>query len=149
MRQAVVDVLAIVWVVGYISASLLVFFVEDFNAHQMYWVYTTFYAFLTLVYTLMIAYIIRMINKLTTKSTDSVYRRTFEKEKNSVKYQFWFFLLAYITRVAFFGAVLIVNADDENESFSATFAEAILYIPWNVIPVATILYEHFRTFKMV
>ena len=127
----------------------MVFFVADFNAEQMYWVYATFYAFLTLVYTLMIAFIIKMINKLTTKSTNAVHRRTFEKEKSSVKYQFWFFLLAYITRVAFFSAVLALGPDKRHESFTATFAEAILYIPWNVVPVATILYEHFRTFRMV
>ena len=125
------------------------FFFANFNAKQMYWVYTTFYAFLSFVYTLMIVFIIKMINKLTTKSTNTVHRRTFEKEKSSVKYQFWFFLLAYLTRVVFFASVLNFSPSERHESFNETLAEAILYIPWNVIPVATILYEHYRTFKMV
>ena len=44
-RQTIVNVLASIWVIGYILSSLMVFFVADFNAEQMYWVYTTFYAF--------------------------------------------------------------------------------------------------------
>ena len=87
-----------------------------------------------------------MINKLKTNALSSF---NFEKEKTSVKKQFWFFLLAYVTRVVFFGSVLLLNPKVEEESFIETFAEAVLYIPWNAIPVAMILFEHFRTFKLV
>ena len=63
------------------------------------------------------------------------------------------FLLAFITRWVFFAALIISHlfyhkeGPETGETFNAALIELILYIPWNIVPVIFILYEHNRTFK--
>ena len=143
-RSILVNIASGVCAMGFVVSAVLLFFSANINAREMYWVYTAFYSFLSVLYTAVMVYIIKMINKLKSRE-----QKNLDREKNSVKKQFWFFLIAFVSRAAFFGIVLMFNPRELRESWTDTFVEAILYIPWNVVPVAMILFEHFRTFRQL
>ena len=148
-RFSIVIVALYICAVGFIFGLILFSVILNYDTMNIFWVYTIYYLVMTVVFTFAVSYANRMIGMLysTGKSED------FTNSKQSVKMQFTIFLIAFVSRWVFFMILILdsyiqeSNSMEEEEPFWASLTELILYIPWNVVPVLVVLYEHHRTFK--
>ena len=95
---------------------------------------------LSIVYLTILVYLIQILNSY-------MGGEALERERSSVKRQFLFFLVSYITRLIFFIGTIIGFERQFGHAFWWQAVNLLMYIPWNILPIAYILWVHAKTYK--
>ena len=72
-----------------------------------------------------------------------------EQETHSVFRQFAFFLLSYVTRLAFYPWQIICDDSSCSSDYAIEISLCSLYLLWNILPITYILIMHARTYRAV
>ena len=142
---SLVSVFIFFMLLAYITHNMGIFRLKS----TMFWTFTIIFSLMSYMFLFSICLLMQALRKVS-------HEDCFRKEKTNIMLQFTFFLLAFATRAIFYTYELYlvsstnhVESDDSGEEHIAALLECILYIPWNVLPVAFVYYTHVRTFSAI
>ena len=139
-------------ILGFVIVIVLACTERDFAIFKikstMFITFIVIFALLSAIFTVTICKLMQTMKKVSNEAC-------FESEKSSILQQFFFFLVAFVTRTIFYSyeLYLVLNdsptTEESGEGFWTALVESILYIVWNVLPVSFVFFTHLRTFKAI